>query len=292
MKHFISEPALSDVYIDRANPNKNFSNSRKLWIGYFCGDMEYRTLLKFGLKKIPAGARIISAKIKLYIDYSPDCHTTLYLTPYMIMDHWSEKTVTWNNAPSVDYGTSGWTEGIKKPGWYQLNVTDIIKAWINEDFPNYGLMLMSRKRHCFDNKRVVGSRDIHHCHSSMHPSLTVEYDCVPSEHDIILTGRRFTERYETVKTTDKYLYTPGYDTSQESQLTFFIKNQGDHPASVALEVSPDNVDFLTDGKEIEVLPGCLKYAVPYIYAKYTRLRYKSANAGQSTHLDIAFQAQV
>lgn len=292
MSQVLTLPAQYDVYIDMSEPNSNFDNSKKLWMGYFCGNMEYRTLLKFDLASIPDDADIISAKLNLFIDYSPASWITANITPYIITGNWNQETVTWENAPPFDTLVGGATVSVKDTGWYVWDVYSIVDAWMKENYSNKGIILINSEKTLFDNKRAVSSRDYSHCHITHHPTLTIEYRVVHTSKDVILEGRRFTESYLTVQTNDNFLCTPGFDTSQKSMYTFFAKNQGNSSAIVVLEISPNNVDYMVDGKEIEVLPGSLRFAVPYVFAKYTRLCYKSGNTGESTSLYIAYQAQV
>lgn len=292
MSQITIQPALADVYIDASNPKKNFRKRKELWIGYFCGDMEYRILIKFNLCSLPENIGIVSAKLKLFISYSPDSFIPASVTPYIITEAWNPGTVTWKNAPSFDANIAGTTTSIMKAGWYEWKVTQIVNAWRNNTYPNEGIILKCNKRKYFDNKKAISSRDDDTCHIPLSPMLIVEYEDGSKGIPAVLSGRSFTEEYETVKTTDSFDCTPGYNTSQKSELTFFVKNLGAYPATAALQISPNNVDYMMDGKEIEIPAGTMKWLVPYIYAKYTRLCFKSAVEGKATVLYISYQAQV
>lgn len=115
-----------------------------------------------------------------------------------------------------------------------------------------------------------------------------------SPSDVNLKSRTFIEdTIENVETFSEFISTRAFDTSMFSNVTFFIKNTGNFDAIVKLQIGPtDNEEYYTDdGVNINVAPGDIKPLVPMIFAKYTRILYKS-NDSNSTNLDIIMQGHI
>ncbi|MCL6456589.1 MAG: DUF6385 domain-containing protein [Gorillibacterium sp.] len=93
-----------------------------------------------------------------------------------------------------------------------------------------------------------------------------------------------------IDTTDKWQPYLSLNSALLSTYTYAIHNRGEHPAQVMLEVSPNGVDYMPDA-ELTVPAGSMQLLTPMQYLKYIRIRVKSKQAGQSTVLDLYFQAQ-
>ena len=53
--------------------------------------------------------------------------------------------VNWNNQPGFtgQYGSVAVTSG--NWGWFALDVTDLVRGWVNGSLPNYGVMLRANE---------------------------------------------------------------------------------------------------------------------------------------------------
>ena len=60
--------AVSDTYLDEANPTTDFGSSRSLLVGRTDArvPIQYRTLVQFDLSGLPAGAIVDRAELRLY----------------------------------------------------------------------------------------------------------------------------------------------------------------------------------------------------------------------------------
>lgn len=109
--------------------------------------------------------------------------------------------------------------------------------------------------------------------------------------DVNISGRTFVTMNISALTSSAFQGTPGFDTSQYSNVTFFVENKGVNDAIVKLEIAP-NSKYIQDGIEFTLNPGEMKALVPMIFAKYTRITCKSKNIGSNTTLEITIQGQV
>lgn len=87
--------------------------------------------------EIPVGATIDSASFFINVTSAFDKEVTLH----RITSSWEEIMVTWNNfGGSFDANV----EGSFMPagtGWYSADVTGLVNGWVDESYPNYGILL-------------------------------------------------------------------------------------------------------------------------------------------------------
>lgn len=281
----------ADAFINNARPNSNYGNYNIFWVGRKNSSTVYRSLIKFSLSAIPADATILSAKLRLYVDFAEYSLVTEQLTPFLISEPWNESTVTWNNSPAFDTGIFGGTVPVNSTGSYELDVTSIIQAWFSGARINNGIILKSAENQNNENKRFIGCKASKCGQIYLRPALILQVKSNDSS-NIVLVGRDFAEYKETVITSNVFQCTAGQNTSQFTLVTFFVKNNGFLPAVVRLEISPDNIDYVLDDTDFTVRPGELKALIPMKFGKYTRVCYKSANIGLGTNLSIQMQAHV
>ena len=107
-------------------------------------DYIYHTYLKHDLSVIPAGYRVISAKLRLY-ECSKNDNGDLGTTNIArATADWDEDTICWNNKPAVDGRYLA--EDVPPPGvgnWSDWDITTLVKEWVGGTYPNYGLMILN-----------------------------------------------------------------------------------------------------------------------------------------------------
>ena len=231
--------------------------------------------------------------MQLYVDYAENPLRIGKFMPCAITSPWEENTVTWESCPSYDSCLCGSTESIGGVGWYNWDMTRIINSWLKKSQKNYGILIKDHENLILDSKRLIGIRNTKQNKFAFRPVLCVSYD-VPSPlyKDVTLASRIFIEKSICVKTTEDFLPSIAFNTSQQSQATFFVINTGLNPAFVMIEFGPNDIDYVASDMIFEVLPGKIIATVPMLFAKYTRLIYKSKNPSQDTELKIIFQSVV
>ncbi len=135
---------IKDAYISQYYPNQNFGGSSYLYISQYkqSGD-DYRSLLQFSLKSIPAHRRIISAYLQLTIyrneiPYGSSIRASLRRN----LRYWRESTVTWNNQPGSRRVFNFRINSARSPGsTITLNVTSLVRRWYRVRSSNLGIML-------------------------------------------------------------------------------------------------------------------------------------------------------
>ena len=105
-----------------------------------------RGLLRFDLSDIPANAVISSAELYLY-EQEDKLEQVTYV--YRVTTPWTESGVTWNSpwtTPGGDFANSP-AYALFIPGQsgcsITLDLTNLVQAWVEGTYPNYGVLLYS-----------------------------------------------------------------------------------------------------------------------------------------------------
>jgi len=110
----------------------------------------------------------------------------------------------------------------------------------------------------------------------------------------VLYRRQATDTSEEgLSTATDFAGSTARDIGEQSQVTFAVKNTGTtYGATVKIQLSPNNSDWIDDTAETNISAGEMVALVPGKYLRYARVAYKSQTAGQDTSLTIWYQAQV
>ncbi len=275
-----------DAQINSQHPTTNYGSLDNMGVGRYDNFSTLRALIQFDITSIPEGVSITSAVMTLNVVSIYNSSIIDVVTPYRVMQDWNEYTVNWVNGPTIDNNTFGGSVNLFSIGAYSWDVTNLVKGWYTGLYPNYGVMLRSLETRNFEAK-IIATRE--YADISKRPSLTITYEATNL---FSLYGRLKHSDTQTVVTSDSYAGGNVYNTSEMSMYTFFIKNNGMNPAKVKLQISPDGQNWLDGSESVVVLSGEMKALVPYIYAHYSRLSYKSLNNGEQTNITIWYQSHV
>ncbi|MHA7280428.1 DNRLRE domain-containing protein [Arthrobacter sp. MDT2-2] len=122
----VSIAPVADTYVQADFPTTNYGNSVR-WSTEGRNSMRRNALLKFDVV-VPAGERIVSAKLRAYSEASATA--TEFVNVYKTTGDWTETGVTWNNAPAR--GTwLGKTGGFAGSSWVEWDVTAATVAGAN-----------------------------------------------------------------------------------------------------------------------------------------------------------------
>jgi 5-hydroxyisourate hydrolase-like protein (transthyretin family) len=157
------------------------------------------TLIQFDLPAFKPGVIINSAALYAYhYTYTFD-PGTVTIVIHRLLGPWDEKTVTWNSKPSYDSTVEATlTKTAGDWGWWIWDITELIKKWIQQGVPNYGLMLRmtaytgthgtvgfsSKENELYPHGYLV----IDYTPIATSITLTAEKTSIPVGYDIVLTG--------------------------------------------------------------------------------------------------------
>ncbi|MGQ9585540.1 MAG: DNRLRE domain-containing protein, partial [Anaerolineae bacterium] len=141
-----------DTYISSWYPNTNYSAS-----GIFSartGEITH-SLIKFDLTSLPAGSRVLSAKLQLYATGRSNANGA-WLEAYRVLRPWTDTQATWhyaaNGSPWNAVGCSG--IGSDREGqyldrgplpkdqvWTEIEIGRAAQAWLDDPAANQGVLL-------------------------------------------------------------------------------------------------------------------------------------------------------
>jgi hypothetical protein len=133
-----------DTYIDGGSPTRINGSDDKFEVRPD-NNADRRGLLKFDLDSVPPNATVTSATLYLYEGGNKTGQVT-YI--YRLTSNWDENTASWNtwSTPGGDFNSStSYFAYLPEQGncMITLEMTNLVQAWINGTYPNYGLILYS-----------------------------------------------------------------------------------------------------------------------------------------------------
>ena len=140
----------ADALVSSYYPTKNYGSSQYLTVSYKkSGFYSYSiwSYIKFNLPSIPA-EDIEYAKLHLTLEYQDlSSYGTSYkkIYIYRVLSDWKEDQITWLNKPGGIY-TGHYFIVYKTAAsgtHYYVDITDLVKAWLNGTYANYGIRLSS-----------------------------------------------------------------------------------------------------------------------------------------------------
>lgn len=157
-----------DMYTDVEHPTLP-PTTTELWVAEFqpMGHFE-RIMIKFDLDQF-TGQTIESATLNLNRFMGCPQGGTTSTNFYAITEDWDEET--WNSHTHAQYDSYVWASyGFNVNGWHNIDISQLVQAWINGDIENYGLLIRAQTGSKFSK---FYSKE--HSNSTLHPYLEVNY---------------------------------------------------------------------------------------------------------------------
>ena len=149
--------ATADATVIEGTASENFGSTVDMWVGYdHCkGGKRARSLVQFDVSAIAPGTQIAQATLSLYLVHSCDIgERTHKVKVYRTSDQWTESSVTWNDQPGRADSYASVSIPSRTWGRYSFDVTDLVRGWVNGNFPNYGLMVRGPESSGDDSARL------------------------------------------------------------------------------------------------------------------------------------------
>lgn len=173
---FVYGSASKDAYPEEGFPDTPTGNHQNLYLGYdsLYNKQKTQIYIQFNLPPLPAGARLISAKVEIY-QYVAEATSSYGLSAYPVDCDWGEYTLTWNNRPcnSASMGSASFSPSI---GWKSVDITDMVHEWYNGARVNRGLKLQAHDQSAPGGIFRSRECDASQCPGGEHPRLRVEYE--------------------------------------------------------------------------------------------------------------------
>ncbi len=168
--------SIADASVLEGKPTLNDGTDSTMWVGYeHCSTSligRARSLVKFDVSAIPPGTQIVQATLSVYLTGSCDTgNKSRALTAYRTTGDWGETSVNWNNRPDLAEAYGSVTVSSRTWQRYSLDVTNLVRGWVNSTYTNYGLFLRSGESSS-DARLSLGTRN---AGSSYGPYLSITY---------------------------------------------------------------------------------------------------------------------
>jgi hypothetical protein len=145
---------VADAYIWQSSPDYT-GNWETLYTGCV-GWGRKQTLLRFDLSSLAPGSAIQSAT--LYIHQRNESGQRA-VNAHRIVTDWAEDGVTWDGfAGRYDQTVLG-SFSAAPSGWKQVNITGLVRAWLNGSVPNQGVLLDDPAAGTDENEEYYASED-------------------------------------------------------------------------------------------------------------------------------------
>lgn len=103
---------------------------------------------------------------------------------------------------------------------------------------------------------------------------------------VVYTEKSFTN----LQSEDQMQSLPSQDVSIQTNLSYAVVNHSAAPVSIYLQISPNDVDYITDSSTI-VSAFSTQALTPLRFLRYTKIFYQSVEAGEHATFDVYYQAQ-
>lgn len=161
-------------------PTNNYGDAAETWVSSASSDTT-RSLLRFNVDVIPAGARILEATLSMQRQSGSAAPEPV--TAHRITNSWSEGSVTWNlRETGTNWDTAGGdfeyqpiaTTLVGAPNQrYEWDVSTLVQGWVDGSYPNDGVVLVAGIDGMTGERFYTSDT----ADATQRPGLTITYAC-------------------------------------------------------------------------------------------------------------------
>ena len=179
-----------DTWVSAGQSNDNFGVTGEMTISG--GPSPNHFLIQLPIERIPAGSRIVSARMELYLNWLASSDPAAAFSVHRMTQPWAEGSGdNWNPGDGANWSTSDgsqtwdWQSNheasiavdttLVNPsftGWHSWEIGDLVAQWVAGETPNYGMVIKG-------NANAINAwfRSSDYADPLQHPRLTVKYAC-------------------------------------------------------------------------------------------------------------------
>ena len=162
--HLYKDTFVSDFY-----PSSQFSAANFMYSGYTPTYGKTRSLVQNILPDLPSSAKVTGGSMGLYQRVA-NSQTTVDV--HQNITNWTASGTTWNNQPSFS-ATPEASITSTALGYWDFNITNLLKKWYNADAPNYGIIV----KHRTETSQYKEFESVNYMYNM--PKITVNYEVDP-----------------------------------------------------------------------------------------------------------------
>ena len=174
----ISSSETADACVCSYTPNTNYQGATQLRTGM---DTDYgirRSYINFNIPSYIPTAGVTNAVLE--IEKLSGVAPTM--RAYACSGYWHSGTITWANKPGyrTDDASGVSTRYSSTSTWYTMNVTEIVRSWLNLEYSNYGFVLKDNTENNTNHWTTLYSSDAPSPHKpELHITYTTFFGCRP-----------------------------------------------------------------------------------------------------------------
>jgi YD repeat-containing protein len=162
-----------DTFVSSALPNSTFTENTFLLSGTHSTYGRTRTYVQFELPGLASSANIQSATFSMYQTAANATSHTLDL--HRVTSFWDAYATTWHSQPTtLTTAESSVTSSVQNAFW-NLNVTNLVRAWYNNTLQNNGMMI----RHRTETDAFRWFTSANASNQAQYPRLSITYTVDP-----------------------------------------------------------------------------------------------------------------
>jgi hypothetical protein len=170
-----------DTYIEAGTVGASYPNDTTIKFGRDINSNFFRSLIEFDISNVPIGSVVSSAilDLQVYTGGAGESNPVVY----KITQPWQE-SITWSTQPSYDSTIYGEIPATTiSNGLFSFPITSLVKEWIENNIPNYGLMIEDKGISTLGSNRSAYSSD--YSIAASRPKLVVTYNAPPTAPKVI-----------------------------------------------------------------------------------------------------------
>lgn len=234
----------------------------------------FQSLIDFDITALPPCLTILRGTLHVFVLKYTCFQEEPTIDAHQIFSPWcKKKAILFNPIPAASTVVPAANDG-----WLTFDLTTLIRDWYSGVSANLGVLLQMRNQ---QEPGLLGFCSNRAFDSRCWPFLQVAFsEPLPSDNhcQTLDTEERVTTG-NGVRTTAKL-------NVQHFNYTYYVINTGTQSASVALELSPDGINWMTDVPPQIIAPGVMRTFVPGVIARFACLTFQSATPEQHTELNI------
>ncbi|QDR82546.1 DUF6385 domain-containing protein [Sporomusa termitida] len=234
----------------------------------------FQSLIDFDITALPPCLTILRGTLNVFVVKNTCFQEETTIDAHQIFSAWCKrKAILFNTEPAASAVAPA-----ANAGCLTFDLTSLVTDWYTGVSANLGVLLQLRNQ---QEPGLIGFCSNRAFDSRCWPFLQVTFlEPLPGDNNghTLDTDARVTTG-NNVRTTAKL-------NVQHFNYTYYVINTGTQSASVALELSPDGINWMTDVPQQIIAPGVMKTFVPGVIARFACLTFQSTLPEQHTDLNI------
>lgn len=240
----------------------------------------FQSLLAFDIASLPLMQTIVNGTLTLYLYENLIPNREKAVAVHRILSPWKENRIRLQDliidpvpvCLSVIQGNNKFID---------FDITPLVQEWHSGTAANLGILLKTADNSYSKQSGISGFCSRNCCNSLCWPALHISFiDYSPAP------NCNPTLEFDCGVSTGSMVQTAGTLHVLQYMYTYFVINTGKSGALIALQVSPDGINWITESELDSIGPGETKPLIPNSIATYARLVFRSDELGQNTSLAI------